>query len=112
MRTRGKSRCPGCFKHPRVCLCQGIEPRHTPHRVLIIQHPMEVWRSSATAALATRLFPGSCELVVRGDPEGEELLSRRLTDPSLRPYMVFPDPGATACLGIDRGGPCRLYVAR
>ena len=94
MRAHGKMRCPGCYKHPKVCLCTGIEPQEIPVRLIIVQHPSEIWRPSNTAGLITRMFPRSCDLVVRGDPDGETKISKLLAEPNTRPYLVFPEPGA------------------
>jgi DTW domain-containing protein YfiP len=93
MRTHGGERCPGCQKNPKICVCGRIAPRPLPHRLLVYQHPVEVWRASNTALLITRLYP-SARLVVRGDPDGEDLIDRLLEEPGCRPFMLFPDPGA------------------
>lgn len=103
MRTHAAPKCRGCRKNPKICICGRIPPRDLAHRLIIYQHPVEVWRASNTALLVTALYP-SAELIVRGDPQGEALLDRLLAEPGCRPYLLFPEPGAQEAGELARTG--------
>jgi DTW domain-containing protein YfiP len=103
MRSHAVLKCRGCRKNPKVCLCDRIVPRELAHRVIVYQHPVEVWRASNTALLITMLYP-SARIIIRGDPEGEALLDLLLAEPGCKPYVVFPEPGATEAGDLARTG--------
>ena len=103
MRTHENPRCQGCHKNPKICLCGRIPPRPLAHRLIVYQHPVEIWRASNTAMLITGLYP-SAQIVIRGEPQGEAYLDRLLAEPDCRPFVLFPEPGAREAGEIAAAG--------
>lgn len=83
------AKCRRCLKNPRVCYCASIVPIETRCRILILQHPSEMWRPSATAKIADLALPNA-RLYIKEDESDERELESVLSDPGVRTFIVLP----------------------
>jgi DTW domain-containing protein YfiP len=89
-----QERCPACWLHRPLCLCQEVERKNSQTRVKIVLHCGELNRPSNTGHLVP-LALSQARCIVRGGQGGERLDAEGLLDAQRRNVLLYPDPNAS-----------------
>lgn len=93
----GSLRCRRCRCDPRVCICGVLPCLHLPYDLVFYSHPLEYWRQSNTARLASLSIAGA-PLFISTDRIDEVALHETLEQLTWA-YLVFPE---TASVSIEQ----------
>ncbi len=101
--------CERCRRPVRVCVCAHLPSLSPKARVVILQHPRERDVAIGTARMASRCLEGST-VVVGTHVETHPKVVAALADPSRRPILLWPGPGAKSLVAEPPDGPITLFV--
>lgn len=101
--------CPVCDRPQRACYCRFVQPVATRTRVLILQHPRESRVAINTARIARLCLP-SAEIHVGIAWDSGSEVAKTLEDPSRKPILLYPGPGARDIRELATDRPVTLVV--
>lgn len=101
--------CYRCMRPARVCFCAHVPTIESRVRVVILQHPRESRMPIGTAYMASLCLPGST-LVTGTTLESERLVAAALADPTRKPILLWPGPGAIDLETSVPDEPVTLFV--
>lgn len=87
-----RHRCESCRLHRSLCLCALVPRVPTRTRVLLIQHQLELRKTTNTGALAARCLPNSAVVVRGGPPPSPETVA--LWTSTSTAVLLFPHTDA------------------
>lgn len=101
--------CERCRRPVKVCVCAHLPSLAPRARVVILQHPRERDVAIGTARMASRCLAGST-VVVGTHLEAHPKVVAALADPTRRPILLWPGPGARSLVDEPPDEPITLFV--
>ena len=89
-----QERCPACWLHRPLCICDQVERKNSQTRVKVVLHCGELSRTSNTGHLVP-LALSQARCIVRGGESSARLDGLGLLDMKRRNVLLYPDPNAT-----------------